>query len=62
VKYILAIDQGTTGSRVVVYNKNGVKIASAYQEFEQRFPRPGWVEHNPHDLWRSVNNSIQKVF
>jgi glycerol kinase len=61
VQYILAIDQGTTGSRVVVYDKNGVKKESAYQEFPQHFPRPGWVEHDPHDLWSSVNNSIQKV-
>lgn len=61
MSYILAIDQGTTGSRVVVYNKSGLKVASAYEEFAQHFPRPGWVEHDPHDLWSSVNNSIQKV-
>jgi len=61
MKYIMAIDQGTTGSRVVVYDKSGVRIASAYEEFPQHFPKPGWVEHDPHDLWNSVNNSIQKV-
>ncbi|MBI5124335.1 MAG: glycerol kinase GlpK [Candidatus Omnitrophica bacterium] len=61
MEYILAIDQGTTGSRAVIYDKLGRKIASAYQEFPQRFPKPGWVEHNPHDLWSSVNHSIQKV-
>jgi glycerol kinase len=61
LKYIMAIDQGTTGSRVVVYNKNGLKVASAYKEFAQHFPKPGWVEHDPHDLWSSVNDSIQKV-
>ena len=61
MEYILSIDQGTTGSRVVVYDKNGRIIASAYQEFKQYFPRPGWVEHNPQDLWRSVNNSLQAV-
>jgi glycerol kinase len=61
MKYILAIDQGTTGSRVVAYDKNGKKAASAYEEFTQHFPRPGWVEHNPRDLWNSVNNSLQKV-
>lgn len=59
--YILSIDQGTTGSRVVVYDKSGVKIASAYREFRQHFPKPGWVEHDPIDLWTSVNSSIQKV-
>ncbi|MBU0580922.1 MAG: glycerol kinase GlpK [Candidatus Margulisbacteria bacterium] len=61
MKYILAIDQGTTGSRAIVYDKQGRKVASAYQEFPQYFPKPGWVEHNPEEIWESVNNSIQKV-
>jgi len=61
LKYILAIDQGTTGSRAVVYDKKGRRVASAYKEFPQHFPRPGWVEHDPHDLWSSVNDSVQKV-
>jgi len=61
LKYILAIDQGTTGSRAVVYDKNGKQVASAYKEFPQHFPKPGWVEHDPRDLWSSVNDSIQKV-
>ncbi|MCX5677704.1 MAG: glycerol kinase GlpK [Candidatus Omnitrophica bacterium] len=60
-KYILAIDQGTTGSRAIIYNKKGRKVSSAYQEFPQHFPRPGWVEHDPHDLWNSVNDSIQRA-
>ncbi|MFA5143584.1 MAG: glycerol kinase GlpK [Candidatus Omnitrophota bacterium] len=61
MRYIMAIDQGTTGSRAVVYDRKGRKVASAYQEFPQHFPRPGWVEHDPSDLWKSVNGSIQKV-
>jgi glycerol kinase len=61
MKYILAIDQGTTGSRAVVYNKSGRAIASCYREFPQHFPKPGWVEHDPRDLWNSVNISVQKV-
>lgn len=61
MKYILAIDQGTTGSRAVVYDRRGRKIAGAYQEFPQHFPKPGWVEHDPHDLWNSVHASVQKV-
>ncbi len=60
-KYILSIDQGTTGSRAVAYDKNGRIIAGAYQEFNQYFPRPGWVEHNPRQIWQSVNHSIQRV-
>ncbi|MCP4649650.1 MAG: glycerol kinase GlpK [PVC group bacterium] len=62
MKYILAIDQGTTGSRAVVYDKRGRQVVSAYEEFSQYFPKPGWVEHNPEEIWKSVNNSIQKVF
>ncbi len=61
VKYVLAIDQGTTGSRAVVYDKKGRNVASAYQEFPQYFPKPGWVEHDPEEIWKSVNSSIQKV-
>lgn len=61
VKYILSIDQGTTGSRAVIYDKKGVKIASAYQEFPQYFPKPGWVEHDPEEIWKSVSDSIKKV-
>ncbi len=61
MEYILAIDQGTTGSRAIVYDKTGNKVASAYEEFPQYFPQPGWVEHDPLEIWQSVNNSIQKV-
>ncbi|HAJ57294.1 MAG TPA: glycerol kinase [Candidatus Omnitrophica bacterium] len=58
---ILAIDQGTTGSRAIIYDKAGHKVASAYEEFPQYFPKPGWVEHDPQEIWDSVNSSIQKV-
>jgi glycerol kinase len=57
--YILAIDQGTTGSRAVVYDKQGKKVSGAYHEFPQYFPKPGWVEHDPKEIWQSVNKSIQ---
>lgn len=59
--YILSIDQGTSGSRAVVYDKFGTKIASAYQEFRQYFPKPGWVEHDPDEIWVSVNDTVQEV-
>lgn len=59
--YILAIDQGTTGSRACLYGRSGRAVASAYREFPQHFPGPGWVEHDPRDIWDSVNFSIQKV-
>ena len=61
VKYILSIDQGTTGSRAVVYDRDGQTVAMAYREFTQHFPSPGWVEHDPRDIWASVNDSIQEV-
>ncbi len=61
MKYILAIDQGTTGSRAVIYNKGGQRVVSAYQEFAQYFPKPGWVEHDPNEIFKSVNSSVQKV-
>lgn len=61
MKYILAIDQGTTGSRAVLYDRLGRSMASSYEEFPQHFPQPGWVEHDPRDIWNSVNRSIQNV-
>lgn len=61
MEYILAIDQGTTGSRAVLYDSKGKKAASAYEEFPQYFPKPGWVEHDPEEIWQSVRRSIQKV-
>jgi len=61
MRYILAIDQGTTGSRAIVYDKHGCRIASAYEEFPQYFPQPGWVEHDPEEIWLSVYRPIQEV-
>ncbi len=51
MKYILALDQGTTSSRAILFDHAGSIAAVAQKEFPQIFPRPGWVEHNPHDLW-----------
>jgi glycerol kinase len=52
-KYILALDQGTTSSRAIIFNHNGLPVASAQKEFTQYFPRPGWVEHDPAEIWSS---------
>jgi glycerol kinase len=52
--HVLAIDQGTTSSRAMVFRADCTIAAIAQQEFPQRFPRSGWVEHDPEDLWRSV--------
>ncbi len=61
MKYVLSIDQGTTGSRAVLYDKSGGVKASCYREFRQYFPKPGWVEHDPEEIWHSVNASMQKA-
>ena len=53
-RYILAIDQGTTSSRAIVFDENGRSVSVAQQEFPQHFPNSGWVEHDPEDLWNTV--------
>ena len=53
-QYLLAIDQGTSSSRSVVYDHATQLVASAQQEFSQHYPKPGWVEHDPEDIWNSV--------
>jgi glycerol kinase len=58
---ILAIDQGTTSSRSVLYNDKGQIIDVAAQEFKQIFPQPGWVEHDPIEIWTTVINTIKKI-
>jgi glycerol kinase len=60
-KYILSIDQGTTSSRALVFDKLGNPIAVAQQEFKQFFPKPGWVEHDANEIWQSVQNVVQTV-
>lgn len=52
--YLLAIDQGTTSSRAIVFRRDGMPVATAQQEFPQHFPQDGWVEHEPDDLWQST--------
>ena len=51
--YILAFDQGTTSSRAIVFNHSGEMVSVAQKEFPQRFPQPGWVEHDAQDIWSS---------
>jgi len=53
-KLVLAIDSGTTGTRAMVFDRDQRIVASAYREFPQIFPQPGWVEHNPDDIWQST--------
>src|SRR3989454_12061762 len=49
---VVAVDQGTTGSTVLVFDRSGRVIGRAYSEFTQHYPRPGWVEHDPEEIWR----------
>jgi len=51
--YVLALDQGTTSSRAIVFDESGAEVAIAQREFQQIFPRPGWVEHDPLEIWDS---------
>lgn len=53
-KYIMAIDQGTTSSRAILFNHDSEPIAMAQREFTQHFPQPGWVEHDANEIWMSV--------
>lgn len=52
-KYILALDQGTTSSRAILFDRNGQAKSAAQQEFKQHFPQPGWVEHDAMEIWQS---------
>jgi glycerol kinase len=53
MKYVLALDQGTTSSRAIVFDERGRPCAVAQKEFRQFFPQPGWVEHDPEEIWRT---------
>ena len=60
-KFILAIDQGTTSSRAILFNKNGEIKFIAQKEFKQIYPQAGWVEHDPNEIWSSQASVIAEV-
>jgi glycerol kinase len=60
-KYILALDQGTTSSRAILFDRHGQVFASAQQEYPQHFPQPGWVEHDALDIWHSQLACARRV-
>ena len=60
-KYILVIDQGTTGTTACLINSSGHLIKESNKPFPQIFPKPGWVEHNPDDIWQSVLQAVEEV-
>jgi glycerol kinase len=57
MSFILALDQGTTSSRAVIFDAKGAVRAQAQQEFTQHFPKPGWVEHDPEDIWETTRRT-----
>ena len=59
--YVLAIDQGTTGTTTVLYDQDGRIAARAYRELTQIYPHPGWVEHNPLEIWQTVLETVEEV-
>lgn len=61
MKYILSIDQGTTSSRAILFDKNMQVVASSQEEFTQHFPKSGWVEHDPEDILTTTINSCHRV-
>ena len=60
-KYIMALDQGTTSSRTILFDKGGNIVCQANKEFEQIFPQPGWVEHNPEEIWMTQLLTMEEV-
>ncbi|WP_416868220.1 MAG: glycerol kinase GlpK [Imperialibacter sp.] len=60
-KYIVALDQGTTSSRAIIFNADGSILGSAQKEFRQIFPKPGWVEHDPDEIWATQWEVFKKA-
>ncbi|TFH33535.1 MAG: glycerol kinase GlpK [Deltaproteobacteria bacterium] len=61
MKYLLAIDQGTTSSRTILFDLEGRLVSVAQREFPQYYPHPGWVEHEPEEIWQSQLGTIREV-
>ena len=60
-KYIMALDQGSTSSRTILFDRQGNMIAQENCEFKQIFPKPGWVEHNPEEIWNTQLSTMRQV-
>lgn len=60
-KYIIALDQGTTSCRCILFNKQGTIVSMAQKEYKQYYPKAGWVEHNPNEIWQTQLESAQKA-
>ncbi len=60
-KYVLALDLGTTGNRAIVFDAQGAVVSQAYKELTQHYPQPGWLEHNPEEIWQDTYTCMQQV-
>ena len=64
-KYVIALDQGTTSSRAIIFDRAGNIVNIAQKDFTQHFPQPGWVEHNPEAIWSTqlsvMNEALAKI-
>jgi glycerol kinase len=60
-KYIGAIDQGTTSTRFIVFDRSGRTVAIAQKEHHQIYPKPGWVEHDPEEIWQRTREVIAEA-
>src|SRR5688500_7106116 len=60
-RYVLALDQGTTSSRSIVFGRAGEIVATAQKEFPQLYPKPGWVEHDPNAIWSSQSATMAEA-
>ncbi|MBM3367397.1 MAG: glycerol kinase, partial [Betaproteobacteria bacterium] len=61
MRHVLALDQGTTSSRAIIFDESGKAVASAQKEFQQHYPEPGWVEHDPDEIWRSQRDVAREA-
>jgi len=61
MRYVLALDQGTTSSRAIIFDETGRPVASAQREFKQHYPQPGWVEHDPDEIWRTQRDVAREA-
>jgi len=61
MRHVIALDQGTTSSRAIIFDETGRPVASAQREFKQHYPEPGWVEHDPDDIWRTQRDVAREA-
>jgi glycerol kinase len=61
MRHVIALDQGTTSSRAIIFDQTGRPVASAQREFKQHYPQPGWVEHDPDEIWRTQRDVAREA-